>query len=90
LPISPLLGIFAGQETSSIPKLQDPKMRFSEIALSSLIFGATALAAQLNERFIQENELDNLMKRQQFTPSTTTAEGATCADAFGQGYLTCM
>jgi hypothetical protein len=32
----------------------------------------------------------SLMKRaSQFVPNTTTAEGSTCADAFGAGYLTC-
>lgn len=65
-------------------------MRFLEIALSTLLLGATVLAAQINERFIQEDQLNALMKRQQFKPTTTTAEGATCADAFGSGYETCM
>ena len=54
--------------------------------LSLLLFGATSLAAMINERFVDEV----LVKRQQFTPTTTTAEGATCADAFGAGYVTCQ
>jgi len=53
--------------------------------VSLVLFGATSLAAMLNERFVDEV----LVKRQQFTPTTTTAEGATCADAFGAGYVTC-
>jgi len=53
--------------------------------LAVLLFGATSLAAMINERFVD----DALVKRQQFTPTTTTAEGATCADAFGAGYVTC-
>jgi hypothetical protein len=65
-------------------------MHFPKIALSTLLFGVTVLATQLNERFIQADQLDALMKRQQFKPTTTTAEGATCADAFGAGYTTCM
>jgi len=60
-------------------------MRLQEIALSSLLWGASIVTAQLNERFVE----DGLVKRQQFTPTTTTAEGATCADAFGDGYVTC-
>jgi hypothetical protein len=59
-------------------------MRFQEIAI---LFSATVLAAQLNER--QADAGSALMRRQQFTPVTTTAEGATCADAFGAGYQTC-
>lgn len=56
--------------------------------LVTFLFGASALAAQLNERYT--GDLSILQKRQQFKPSTTTAEGSTCADAFGAGYVTCM
>jgi hypothetical protein len=84
---------FAGQnkQRTAIPWTSDTsiKMRFQEIVFSSLLFGATVLAAELNTRFIDEPLHLVLAKRQQFKPQTTTAEGATCADAFGQGYETC-
>ncbi|KAF2665129.1 hypothetical protein BT63DRAFT_85717 [Microthyrium microscopicum] len=56
------------------------------VLLATLVFGASSLAA-LNERFVDNTGL--IHKRQQFKPSTTTAEGSTCADAFGSGYVTC-
>jgi len=59
-----------------------------QLLVSSLLFGSSALAAQLNERFIGDPM--SLERRQQFKPTTTTAEGSTCADAFGAGYVTCM
>jgi len=62
-------------------------MRFPQIAFSTLLLGSAALATQLNERF--SDGLDPLTKRQQFVPTTTTAQGETCADAFGDGYVTC-
>jgi len=63
-------------------------MRFQEIAVSAFLLSATASAFQLHERYVGE-EASLLFKRQQFTPTTTTAEGATCADTFGPGYTTC-
>jgi hypothetical protein len=62
-------------------------MRFPQIAFSTLLLGSAAVATQLNERF--SDGLDPLTKRQQFVPTTTTAQGETCADAFGGGYVTC-
>jgi hypothetical protein len=65
-------------------------MRFQEIAISTLLFGASAIAAEVEERQLNVNTLNMLLKRQsQFVPNTTTAEGTTCADAFGTGYETC-
>lgn len=79
-PLSTIKTVPAGQETFletnfKVPK-PDIKMRFSSI----LLFSTTALAF---------SEI-SLNKRQQFTPEVTTAEGATCADAFGPGYETCQ
>jgi len=62
-------------------------MRFQQFTLSALLFGSAALATQLNERF--SDGINPLTKRQQFVPTTTTAQGETCADAFGAGYVTC-
>jgi hypothetical protein len=62
-------------------------MRFPQIAFSTLLLGSAAVATQLNERF--SDGLNPLTKRQQFVPTTTTAQGETCADAFGDGYVTC-
>jgi hypothetical protein len=62
-------------------------MRFQQFTLSALLFGTAALATQLNER--HEDGINPLTKRQQFVPTTTTAQGETCADAFGAGYVTC-
>lgn len=55
--------------------------------LSTLLFCSSVLAAQLNERFIDDPM--GLARRQQFVPTTTVAEGSTCGDAFGAGYVTC-
>jgi len=61
-------------------------MRF-EIAISSLFLSATVFA---NAHVHPGSPFGLLEKRQdQFVPNTTTAEGTTCADAFGDGYDTC-
>jgi hypothetical protein len=61
-----------------------------QIALS--LFAATVLATVEMERRSPHGALEGLLlKRQaQFVPNTTTAEGSTCEDAFGNGYQTCM
>jgi hypothetical protein len=59
-------------------------MRFQLILSSIFVAGAVA---ELNERYVDDYGV--LAKRQQFKPTTTTAEGSTCADAFGEGYVTC-
>lgn len=67
-------------------------MLFRAVALAAL--ATTTLAHQLNDRHLHFHEargLNVLEKRQdqQFQPTTTTATGDTCADAFGAGYETC-
>jgi hypothetical protein len=62
-------------------------MLFSQIAFSAVLVGS-AVATSLNERFVDDG-FNALTKRQQFIPTTQTAAGDTCADAFGAGYLTC-
>jgi hypothetical protein len=62
-------------------------MRF-QILLPAVVFGSAAVATQLNERYVDPT-FNLLNRRQQFTPTTTTAQGNTCADAFGAGYVTC-
>jgi len=62
-------------------------MLFHTIAFSAILLGA-AHANVLNERFVDDG-FNALTKRQQFEPTTQTATGSTCADAFGGGYVTC-
>jgi hypothetical protein len=59
---------------------------FSTLALASAALVSSVLADGdvLNDRYVQ-----HLGKRQQFTPTTQTATGNTCADAFGAGYVVC-
>jgi hypothetical protein len=59
---------------------------FSTFALASAALVSSVLADGeiLNERYVQ-----TLDKRQEFTPTTQTASGNTCADAFGAGYVVC-
>jgi len=66
-------------------------MRFQEIALSTLFFGATVLATNnhLQQRHAHVHPGDIFKRQSEFVPNTTTAEGSTCADAFGAGYETC-
>jgi hypothetical protein len=61
-------------------------MLFSQIICSAAVVGSAVAA--LNERFVDDG-FNALTKRQQFIPTTQTAAGDTCADAFGAGYLTC-
>jgi hypothetical protein len=61
-------------------------MLFSNIAFSAVFVGSAL--ATINERFVDDG-FNALLKRQQFIPTTQTAAGDTCADAFGAGYLTC-
>jgi hypothetical protein len=61
-------------------------MLFSNIAFSAVFVGSAL--ATVNERFVDDG-FNALLKRQQFIPTTQTAAGDTCADAFGAGYLTC-
>jgi hypothetical protein len=63
-------------------------MLFNNLILSVLAMGSAVAATQLNERFIDDG-FNALTKRQQFIPTTQTAAGETCADAFGDGYETC-
>jgi hypothetical protein len=64
-------------------------MLFNQIVLSTLLAGSAFGASQLvNERFVDDG-FNALTKRQQFVPTTQTAAGDTCADAFGAGYQTC-
>jgi len=62
-------------------------MLFTQVAFSALLLGA-ASANAINERFADDG-FNALTKRQQFMPTTQTATGNTCADAFGDGYVTC-
>jgi hypothetical protein len=62
-------------------------MRF-QIVLPAVLFGSAVVASQLNERFVDPH-YNFLSRRQQFVPTTTTAQGQTCSDAFGAGYVTC-
>ncbi|KAF2437007.1 hypothetical protein EJ08DRAFT_691310 [Tothia fuscella] len=61
-------------------------MLFSKFAYSAIFVGSAV--ASLNERFVDDG-FNALTKRQQFVPTTQTAAGDTCADAFGAGYQTC-
>jgi hypothetical protein len=63
-------------------------MLFTQIAFSALAMGSAVAATNLNERFVDDG-FNALTKRQQFVPTTQTAAGSTCADAFGAGYVTC-
>jgi hypothetical protein len=63
-------------------------MLFTKVTLSALAMGSVVAATQLNERFADDG-FNALTKRQQFIPTTQTAAGDTCADAFGAGYQTC-
>jgi hypothetical protein len=66
-------------------------MRFHDIAFS--LFAAVALASDLavERRSAHVHPGPALLskRQEQFVPNTTTAEGSTCADAFGNGYQTC-
>jgi hypothetical protein len=63
-------------------------MLFNRLVFSVLAVGSAVAATQLNERFVDDG-FNALTKRQQFIPTTQTAAGDTCADAFGAGYETC-
>jgi hypothetical protein len=63
-------------------------MLFTQITLSALAMGSAVVATGLNERWVDDG-FNALTKRQQFIPTTQTAAGDTCADAFGTGYQTC-
>ena len=58
-------------------------MRFFAIA-AVLATSVVATSPMLMERHVQ-----SLDKRQSFTPTTQQGSGATCADAFGAGYVIC-
>jgi hypothetical protein len=63
-------------------------MLFTRVILSALAIGSAIAATQINERFVDDG-FNALTKRQQFIPTTQTAAGDTCSDAFGDGYETC-
>lgn len=65
-------------------------MLFRTLALAAL--ATTTIAHQLNDRHLHFHEARHVLDKrqdQQFSPTTTTATGDTCADAFGAGYETC-
>ncbi|KAF1990215.1 hypothetical protein K402DRAFT_451217 [Aulographum hederae CBS 113979] len=57
---------------------------FTLKTLASLSLLAIPAMADMNERMYS-----GFSKRQEFIPTTTTGQGSTCADAFGDGYVTC-
>ncbi|KAF2402881.1 hypothetical protein EJ06DRAFT_527862, partial [Trichodelitschia bisporula] len=59
----------------------------SKTLFISALFFASALGSSLNERHADAH---GLAKRdEKFVPTTHTAQGDTCAEAFGTGYITC-
>jgi hypothetical protein len=65
-------------------------MLFRTLALVALV--STTIASHLNDKHMHlhnARSLNILGKRQEYTPSTQTAPGDTCAAAFGSGYQTC-
>ncbi|KAL8712366.1 MAG: hypothetical protein Q9225_006961 [Loekoesia sp. 1 TL-2023] len=53
---------------------------------ATTLFAAGALAGNLNQLVPRELQV---RQDQSFTPSTSFGQGATCADAFGAGYIDC-
>ncbi|KAL8824393.1 MAG: hypothetical protein Q9170_008172 [Blastenia crenularia] len=60
-------------------------MRSFSLAATTL-FAATAWAGNLNQLVPRELQV---RQDQSFTPTTSFGQGATCADAFGAGYIDC-
>jgi hypothetical protein len=81
-----LLDFYNPLHSLPISKSLIQTMLFSQIICSAAVVGSAVAA--LNERFVDDG-FNALTKRQQFIPTTQTAAGDTCADAFGAGYLTC-
>lgn len=53
---------------------------------AATLFTAGALAGNLNQLVPRELQV---RQDQSFTPTTSSGKGATCADAFGTGYIDC-
>ncbi|KAL8739911.1 MAG: hypothetical protein Q9190_007332, partial [Brigantiaea leucoxantha] len=54
--------------------------------LLALALASSAVASNLNVLIPRELRV---RQDQSFTPTTSSGEGATCADAFGEGYILC-